>query len=268
MPHVTRSGAEIYFEVHGEGPVLVFAHGMGGNHLSWWQQVPDFVRRGYQGVTFDHRGFGRSSCPPEHFHPRHFPDDLFAILEAIGAERAALVCQSMGGWTGLPAAVRAPERVAALVLCDTPGGLDTPKVAEARKRIAEQLGSGPPRGNAALAPDYPEREPEMAFLYDQINAMNPGLDLPALAKLADPEVQLREEALAGFAVPTLMLSGERDQLFPPEVLRDVAERIPGTEVVDFPAVGHSTYFEDAARFNQIVGDFLGKHFPGRKPGSP
>ncbi len=261
MPHVTRSGAEIYFEVHGEGPVLVFAHGMGGNHLSWWQQVPDFAGRGYQVVTFDHRGFGRSVCTPEHFHPRHFPDDLFAILEAIGAERAALVCQSMGGWTGLPAAVRAPERVAALVLCDTPGGLDTPKVAEARRLIAEQLGNGPPRGNAALAPDYPEREPEMAFLYDQINAMNPGLDLTALAKLADPEVQMRGEALAGFAVPTLMLSGERDQLFPPEVLREVAGRIPGTAVVDFPGVGHSTYFEDAARFNRIVGDFLAEHLP-------
>ena len=144
MPLVTNGDAEIYYEVHGEGPVLVFAHGMGGNHLSWWQQVPDFELRGYRAVTFDHRGFGRSRCPPEHFHPRHFPDDLFAILDALEVERAALVCQSMGGWTGL---------------------------------------------------------------------------------------------------------------------RDVAARIPGAEVVDFPGVGHSTYFEDAARFNRIVGDFLEKHFP-------
>jgi pimeloyl-ACP methyl ester carboxylesterase len=58
-----------------------------------------------------------------------------------------------------------------------------------------------------------------------------------------------------------MLCGERDQLFPPEVLRDAAARIPGAEIVDFPGVGHSTYFEDAARFNQIVGGFLARHFP-------
>jgi pimeloyl-ACP methyl ester carboxylesterase len=238
---------------------MVFAHGMGGNHLSWWQQVPEFVRRGYRVVTFDHRGFGRSSCPPEHFHPRHFPDDLFAILDAIRAERASLVCQSMGGWTGLPAAVRAPERVAVLVLCGTPGGLVTPKVMEARQRIVERLQSAPPTSDAALAPDYPERQPEMAFLYEQINAMNPGLDLASLARLADPDAQLKEEALTGFAVPTLMLAGQHDQLFPPDVLRDVAERIPGTEVVEFPGVGHSTYFEDAARFNRIVAAFLKKH---------
>jgi pimeloyl-ACP methyl ester carboxylesterase len=101
----------------------------------------------------------------------------------------------------------------------------------------------------------------MGFLYDQINQLNPGLEIAALAKFGDPEAQLDEAALAGFAIPTLMLCGERDQLFPPEVLHDVAERIPGAEVVDFPGIGHSTYFEDAARFNRVVDHFLSRHFP-------
>ena len=63
MPKVQVNGIELYYEVHGDGPALVFAHGAGGNHLSWWQQVPVFSRR-YCCVTFDHRGFGQSPDVP------------------------------------------------------------------------------------------------------------------------------------------------------------------------------------------------------------
>jgi pimeloyl-ACP methyl ester carboxylesterase len=70
-------------------------------------------------VAFDHRGFGRSTCAPEAIDPRHFASDLEAILDAAGVRRAALVCQSMGGWTGLPFAIAHPERSAALVLAGT-----------------------------------------------------------------------------------------------------------------------------------------------------
>ncbi|MBW2292939.1 MAG: alpha/beta hydrolase, partial [Deltaproteobacteria bacterium] len=118
MPVVETTGAKIYYEVHGEGPVIVFAHGAGGNRLSWWQQVPIF-QQNYRVICFDHRSFGRSSCDEGAFHPKYFADDLQAILDAEQVDRAALVCQSLGGWSGLPLALRAPERVASLVLCDT-----------------------------------------------------------------------------------------------------------------------------------------------------
>ena len=52
----------MYYEVHGEGPWLAFAHGAGGNHLSWWQQVPYFMRW-FECVTVDQRGFGLSPDP-------------------------------------------------------------------------------------------------------------------------------------------------------------------------------------------------------------
>jgi pimeloyl-ACP methyl ester carboxylesterase len=262
MPSVRSQSCEIYYETRGEGPAVVFAHGMGGNRMSWWQQVPYFERQGYRVITFDHRGFGRSACAAAEFHPARFPADLCAILDREQIGRAALVCQSMGGWTGLPMAVQTAERVGALALCGTPGGLATEKVAEARSRLASTLADQGVRGNAALAPDYPEREPAMALLYDQINSLNPGLDLEALATFADPAAQVLPEALAGYSVPTLVLSGDRDQLFPPDVLHDVAARIPGAELVSFPGIGHSTYFEDAGRFNEVVGVFLEKHRPG------
>ena len=59
-----RPDCRIYFETEGAGPVLIFAHGLGGNHLSWWQQVPHFRDR-YTCVTFAHRGFaGRLRLRP------------------------------------------------------------------------------------------------------------------------------------------------------------------------------------------------------------
>ncbi len=262
MSQVTSHGTPIHYDTHGDGPPIVFAHGMGGNSLSWWQQAPFFVAQGFRTIAFDHRGFHRSLCAPGEFHPARFRADLAAILDAEGIERSALVCQSMGGWTGLPTAVHTPDRVSALVLCGTPGGLDTEKVRDARARIAGRVAGEGVRGNAALAPDYPQREPAMAFLYDAIGALNPGLDPSALASFGEPSARIEESQLEGYRVPTLVIAGERDQLFPPEVLHDVAARIPGAERVDFAGVGHSTYFESAERFNAVVLEFLRKHADG------
>ncbi|MFI5317208.1 MAG: alpha/beta fold hydrolase [Myxococcota bacterium] len=253
MPQVKRSNAALYFESHGSGPVVVFAHGAGGNTLIWWQQVPFFART-RRVITFDHRGFGRSRCEPADFHGREFAGDLRAILDAAGVDRAALVCQSMGGWTGLHAAVESPERVTCLVLSGTPGGVFTPKVTEAFGRAGRTAASEGIRGAPALAPDFPAREPALALLYDQISALNPGLPRAGLATLAESRIEAAE--LVGYRVPTLMISGEHDQLFPPDALKEAAAQIPGCRLVSFPGAGHSPYFEDAPRFNRLVAEFL------------
>ena len=80
MPTVETNGASIYYEVHGDGPTVVFAHGRGGNAASWWQQVPYFAEY-YKVIVFDHRTFGRSTCPEEKFDRSLFDSDLIAILD-------------------------------------------------------------------------------------------------------------------------------------------------------------------------------------------
>src|SRR3990172_6186112 len=60
MPWTPVNGIRLYYQSYGTGPALVFAHGAGGNHLSWWQQVPFFAAR-YRCVVFDQRAFGRSA---------------------------------------------------------------------------------------------------------------------------------------------------------------------------------------------------------------
>lgn len=263
MPTVERAHASLYYEACGDGPPLVFAHGAGGNTLVWWQQVPHFARRN-RVLTFDHRGFGRSRCEPGFEQGRHFADDLLAVLDDAGITRAAFVCQSMGGWTGLQLARAHRDRVAALVLSGTPAGILTPKVLTALSGIAQaaaQMERVPAwdEPHPALAADVFERDPERGFLYGQLAGLNPP---GALARLALHEVMTEPAALAGWSIPTLMIGGEHDRLFAPEVLQDVAAVIPGARFERLPYAGHSPYFETPDAFNRVVGEFLARHWPG------
>src|SRR5207253_6388090 len=95
-----RAFGQLYYEVTGSGPALLFAHGLGGNHLSWWQQVPYFRDR-YTCVTFAHRGFAPSRQAPSSPGADAYTDDLAAFIDYLGLDDVRLVAQSMGGWSCL-----------------------------------------------------------------------------------------------------------------------------------------------------------------------
>src|SRR6266852_83785 len=97
MPYAAVNGIRLYYESHGDGPAIVFAHGAGGNHLSWWQQVPAFQNR-YRCITFDHRAFGLS-LDAEGGGRAQFAADVVALLDKLEVDRFFLVAQSMGGRT-------------------------------------------------------------------------------------------------------------------------------------------------------------------------
>jgi 3-oxoadipate enol-lactonase len=253
MPFAPVNGIELYYESHGDGPPLVFAHGAGGNHLSWWQQIPVFSQY-FRCITFDHRGFGFSRDVSAGPGPGGFGEDLRALLDYLNIERVNLVSQSMGGWTITAFAVAYPERVQTLALCDTMGGMDDPDV------IAEMRRHGAPReGLSAVlqsvyAQDYPNREPSKAFLYREISALNqhvpPDL-VPEMMKLrydVTPIIRHR--------IPTLVLVGDQDALTTPRMMELMARRIPHSRFVVIPGSGHSVYFEQPDLYNHTLLDFL------------
>ena len=251
MPTLSRPSCELYYETLGEGPAIVFAHGGGGNHLSWWQQTPIFAEA-YRCVVFDHRGWGRSVEQEGGPGPRAFVDDLIALLDELEIEQAALVAQSMGGWTCLGAAVQHPARVAALVMGGTTGGLTTEAVASVagtRDRIRREG-----LGNLAYHPNLRDRDPALAFLYDEIMTLNPPLNQELLREMAalapDPEV------VANLAVPLLWIVGADDPLMPPKVIRAAHEHVPGSSYYEAPETGHSVYFERPVEFNMQLNSFL------------
>src|SRR5512144_2416640 len=116
MAFMERHGFRLYHEdTGGNGPVVLFLHGAGGNHLSWWQQVPAFAEE-YRCVTVDQRGFGQSHDAPGGPGLAALTTDVTELLDHLGIARAALVAQSMGGWAAAWAVVRAPERFWAVVM--------------------------------------------------------------------------------------------------------------------------------------------------------
>lgn len=258
MPYAQADAAEIYYETHGEGSPLVLAHGAGGNTLVWWQQIPNFSRQ-HRVIVFDHRCFGRSRCDKSDFAPRHFANDLIAVLDDAGVDRAAVVGMSMGGWTALPAAVRFPERVEKLVLCGTPGGLITDSVLQAMitiARDANEQGEESLRGSVTFSDRFQRERPEMVHLYNEISALNVNFDPQMMGAMATAEARVELSELDAYNIPTLMIAAEHDRLFPSEVLSEVAALIPGCELADFPGAGHSMYYEDPELYERIVLDFL------------
>ncbi len=250
MPQARINGIDLYYESHGQGPAIVFAHGGAGSHLSWWQQVPALSGK-YHCVTFDHRGFGLSHESADGPGASAFVEDLRGLLDHLGIEKAALVGQSMGGWTVLGFAARYPHRTSALVLCDTTAGMDDPEVLAEQNRIAKRASGGLVPN--AVADDFPTREPALYFLYSEINQLN---NPPP--KLLAPLFNLRHApgALLQHHIPTLLVWGDKDALIPASAMELMRRRVPHARTELIRGAGHSVYFEKAAEFNSILLDFL------------
>lgn len=254
-------GASLYFEVTGEGPALLFAHGLGGNHLSWWQQIPRFAK-GFTCITFAHRGFAPSTCPSGAPDPHDYADDAIALLDHLEIEQAVFVCQSMGGWTGVESALAYPQRLAGLVLASTTGSLsferfDDPVIAQWRERGPEirtrliESGVHPATG-AVFAGDAPD----LHHLYGMIDRLNLGLDKETVRARIWTMRRRGPEDAARIACPTLLLTGEDDIVIAPPGVRAVARHIPDARAHSIPATGHSIYFERPDLFNALLAGFL------------
>jgi pimeloyl-ACP methyl ester carboxylesterase len=123
---VERPGYRIYYEATGSGPAIIFAHGVGSNHMTWWQQVAHFSDR-YTCIAFSHRGYppGSEIGIPD---PKEYAGDLAALIEHLQLPDVRLVAQSMGGWTCLEYVLKDPRKVRALVLTSTCGSIDRASV--------------------------------------------------------------------------------------------------------------------------------------------
>lgn len=261
---IDRPDCRIAYEEAGEGPPIVFAHGLGGCLLSWWQQVAHFAPR-RRCIAISHRGFWPSTAPEGGPDPAAYAGDLAALVDALGLGEISLVCQSMGGWTGVEYALARPGRVKTLVLAATTGTLDHAKMREpergrlaawSRDSAAERAALLGRNIHPAAGATMAARDPALHLLYRQIDEMSAGLDKEALRARIHAMRTRAPEELAAARTRVLFLAGSRDILVPPFAARAMAAVIPGARAAVIEGAGHSAYFEAAAAFNALVEAFL------------
>jgi 3-oxoadipate enol-lactonase len=259
-----RPDCRIHYEVTGEGAAIVFAHGLGGNHLSWFQQVAHFAPR-FTCVTFAHRGFHPSSVIAEGPDPKDYAGDLAALIEHLKLDDVRIVAQSMGGWSALEYALTKPRSLKALVMACTTGTIDPMQIGEPeRTRLNTWLQTEAPKAPAlfgrGIHPAAGERmareQPAMHLLYRHISDQNAGLNVMQVgARLMAMRTRAPED-LRGVACPILFISGDEDVVIPPFAADAIARVVPKATVAHIADAGHSTYFERPDAFNAIVERFL------------
>lgn len=259
MPFASVNGVDLYYEIHGSGPALVMAHGGGSNHINWWQQVPAFAAE-YTVVTFDHRGFGLSTDDGK--GAAAYVDDLDALITHLGIDEVALLGQSMGGYSVTGYACRHPERVSALILSSSPAGLVPlgplpPAVSEA---LANAGSSYPELAKAMLHWDaFPERHPELCFLFEQIGSINYRVNIAGLG-LRDTRFDIA--TLVRHKIPMLLLNGTDDKEVC-KAMRSIADQVPGARLEFAEDAGHLLFFERPDFYNRHVLDFVREHLSAK-----
>ena len=253
MPYANVNAARIYYEQHGKGDDLVFLHGAGGNHLSWWQQVNVFANH-YRCTVYDARGWGlsRGEMAVGRFS---LGTDLVALMEHLGIERAHVVAQSMGGRAVAGLTRLAPHTARSLVLCGTTAGSTNDRVRELQDELKDERGDGGLREHA-LAKPFETANPALALLYRQINALNPPRPKGFLGRPPATYRGSMHEGIGNLGVPVMFVVGEHDLITSPEMIREAQALIPGAGFHEIKGAGHSAYFERADEWNEVVLRFL------------
>lgn len=260
VPHVAvdHTHGPISWREAGDGPVVLFLHGLGGSRLAWEPQLESLSDM-FRCVAWDLPGYGRSAPLTDLTFPA-IVESIVGLLDALGAERAHVVGLSFGGQQALHLALGHPDRVGRLVLADTSarfGADGTDPEAWMRLRL-DPLDAGitpaemaAPVLDSITAPGWagPERD-RAIHAFAQI----PSEGLRAAVRcLPSHDVSAR---LGEITAPALVLVGELDEETPVAYAETLRDGIPGAVLEIIPGAGHLTPSETPRAFNHYVRGFL------------
>jgi pimeloyl-ACP methyl ester carboxylesterase len=284
-------GTTLAYCEQGEGAPVVFVHGGTADLRVWAKQLP-VVGAGYRAISYSQR-YCRPNDPiaPEAANPFDpHVDDLSALVREIGAEPAHLVGSSSGAFIGLLAAIRRPERVRSLVLCEPPAlplfASVPPRASELLRLLATRPRTGIGIMRFALGTMLPttrafERGDDEKALVTFLRGV---LGEQTLSRLSDETLQvlrenvrtlrgallhegafppLSDDDVRGVDMPVLLVTGERSPDFLLRLTDRLEELLPRVERIEIPDASHIMFEENAPAFNEAVVAVLARNAKDR-----
>lgn len=246
----------------GQGVPVVLVHGF-PHDRGFWSPAVRLLKPHARCVVPDLPGFGSSPLPDEQPTVDSVAASLAGLLDHSGMDKAVICGLSMGGYVALAFWRLYPDRVRALILCDTRSTADSPDARTKRDALIARAVAEGPRAVADLqlpvtiGQTTKERSPQT------VEGVRTILERQSVAGIVAGLRLMRDrpdqtEALATINVPTLVLCGAEDVVTPPDEMEAMAAKIPGAIFSRVPLTGHLLPFEQPAVFVAGISSFLSR----------
>jgi 3-oxoadipate enol-lactonase len=252
------NGIELRYEQIGSGPCVTLSHSLACD-LSMWDEQTQALAQRYSVLRFDTRGHGGSSAPSGAYALETMADDVIALLDVLGVAQTHFVGLSMGGMIGQHLALKAPQRLASLVLADTTSRYpaDVQPVWQERIRIVREHGMEPmvePTLARWFTDPYRRAHPEVMTRIGTLIRATPVAGYVGCCH-AIPRLDLTDR-LRALHLPVLVIVGEQDAGTPVAMAREIHDAIAGSQLVVIHDAAHLSNIEQASVFNRALLGFL------------
>ena len=237
-------------------PVLALVNSL-GTDARIWDGVIERLSAHYRLLSYDKRGHGLSDTPPGDYALDDHVDDLLGLLDHLGIDTLALAGVSVGGLIAQGLALRAPQRLTALVLCDTVARIGDQQSWNARIDTVKSQGLGAIADlvmDRWFSPGFRQQQPDALAGWRNLFLRSDAAGYAATcATLRDTDLSA---AISHIATPTLVVAGQEDLSTPVELVRGCAEAIAGSQFHILPGAGHIPAIEQPAALAQLIDTFL------------
>jgi 3-oxoadipate enol-lactonase len=239
-----------------DAPVVVLSNSLGST-TSMWDAQADVLAERFRVVRYDTRGHGASPVPAGPYDIDDLVDDVVALLDTLGVERAHFVGLSLGGMTGMRLAAREPGRVDRLVVLCTGARLDPASAWRDRAATVRAEGSGSV-AEAVVArwftAPYLEAHPEVRIANEAVVAATPAEGYASCCEVI-AAMDLRPD-LSRIAAPTLAVAGADDPATPPPHLEAIAEGVQDGRLLVVAEAAHLANAEQPQTITSAIIEHL------------